>query len=299
VTIQPTTEDDQGIRAYLLGAELPAGAQDRIEKNLIEDDDYLERMLSIEDEIADSYIGGELTPDEIVLFKRNFVKPSQRREKLLLFESWIRACSRPNIAPRAIMGSPKGATSWWKSMVAAMSKHRSLAFASALGVLMVFGAWLIRRDLALQAANRQISSQLANDNREKTNLEKQLGASSRERAQTIASFVLTPSGTRGGGGTKSSSVVAIHSGIEVLRLELPVSGREVGIYSVLIEAVEGQEIFREDHLATEMTPSGSVVNLLVPASLLNPNDYLVVLRHMQSDGMLHVIESFPIRVVQD
>lgn len=283
----------------MLGAELPAAAQDCIEKNLIEDDDYLERVQAIEDEIIDSYIGGELTHDEVSLFQRHFAKPLRRGQKLRLFESWTRACTRPQFAPRTLLGSPTDATSWWKAMVAAMSKHRSLAFASMLGILTVFGIWLIRRDLAPQEANRQLGSQMASDNQEKNKHEPQLLALPPEGAQTIASFVLTPSSTRGGSGTKSSSIVEIHRGLEVLRLELPVSDREGGIFSVLIETVEGQEVFREDRLITETTPSKRVVDLLVPASLLKANDYVVVLRQMQSGGKLHVIESFPMRVVQN
>src|SRR5664279_2922258 len=134
--MQPDVKDDESIRAYLLGAELPADTQDGIEQRLIADDDYFERVRSIEDEIIDSYLGGELTSDEVGLFRHHFLRSSRHQERLRLYESWTRAGARQQNSQRRLPGSPPEITSWWKLMVAAMSKHRSLALASALAVFL-------------------------------------------------------------------------------------------------------------------------------------------------------------------
>ena len=298
--MQPDVKDDESIRAYLLGAELPADTQDGIEQRLIADDDYFERVRSIEDEIIDSYLGGELTSDEVGLFRHHFLRSSRHQERLRLYESWTRAGARQQNSQRRLPGSPPEITSWWKLMVAAMSKHRSLALVSGLAVfLVVSGFWVTRRIVALQVFNQRLSSQLAEERGARTRLEQQVGGLSHEHGEMIASFVLTPPGTRGGGRGKSSSTIAIKPGAQVLRLELLVPYEAEGFYSVVIETVDGKESFRQDDLAARAAGSAEIVDVLLPADLLPENDYVVTLRQIQVSGELQKVGSFSFRLLRD
>jgi hypothetical protein len=85
--------------------------------------------------------------------------------------------------------------------------------------------------------------------------------------------------------------------VAILRLELPVSDQADTIYSVAIETVEGKETLRQNDLTSQATPSGRVVDLVLPAALLREDDYVVILRQMQAGGELQVVKSFPLRVI--
>lgn len=301
--MQRDVEDKKSIRVYLLGAELPLGAQDRIEQRLIADDDYLEMVRSIEDEIIDSYLGGELTSDEVGLFKHHFLKSPRHRERLRLFESWIRASARQRSSQRRLPGSPTEISSWWRSMVAAMSKHRSLVLASGLAVFLVFFGFLTVRwrtgIVALQEMNQRLISQLAEKRELQAKLEQQVETLSRGGGQRIASFVLTPPGTRGGGGGESGTTIAVPSGSQVLHLELPVPYTADDIYSVVIETAGLKERFRQDDLTVRAVASEGIVDVVLPADLLNADDYVVTVRKMEVGGKLRDVGSFSFRLVRD
>jgi len=301
--MQQDVKDEESIRGYLLGAELPAGVQDRIEERLIAEDDYLERVRSIEDELIDSYLGAALTSEEARLFRQHFLRSSRRQHRVRLFESCARAAERQRNSQRRLPGSPTEITSWWKSMVATMSKHRTLALASALAVFLVVSGFLVVRwrsgVVALQQFNQRLSSQLEEERELRTRLQQQPGDLSRGHGQMIASFVLTLPGKRGGGGGKSGSTIAVPAGAQVLRLELPVPYEADGIYSVVIETVEGKERFRQDDLPARAAASAGIVEVVLPADLLGENDYVVTLRQMQVGGELQKVESFSFRLARD
>lgn len=301
--MEQVVEGAESIRAYLLGAELPAGAQDRIEQRLVAEDNYLEQVLSIEDELIDSYLGDTLTSAEARFFQQHFLRSSRRRHKVRLFESWAKGAARHQNSQRRLHGTPTEVTSWWKSMVVAMSKHRTLSVASGLAVFLVIsGFWIARWRsgvVVLQEFNQHLSSQLEEERGVRARLEQQVGALSRGHGQVIPSFVLSLPGTRGGGGGESGSTIAVPSGVQVLRLELPVSYEADGIYSVVIETVEGKERFRQDDLRARAAASTGIVDVILPADLLSPNDYVVMLRRMHVGGALQNVGSFSFRLARD
>lgn len=283
--MQPDIPDEEAVKGYLLGAELASDAQDRIEERLIAEDDYFERVRAIEDELIDSYLDGSLTSEEGSLFQQHFLKSSRRQNKVRLFRFWRRASVRRQNSERRLLGSPTEVISWWGSMVSAMSKHRTLAVASGLAIfLVIVGFWVARWRsgiVALQKSNQHLSSQLDEEQGLRAKLEQQVSALSRSHGRMVASFVLALPSTRGGGGLKSGSTIAVPLGVQVLRLELPVPYEADAIYSVVIETVEGEERFRQDDLAARPAVSKGIVDVVLPADLLDQNDYIVTLRRMQ------------------
>jgi len=256
---------------------------------------------SIEDELIDSYLAEELTRDEAQLFRRHFLISERHQDRMRLFELWGRAVTNQQSVPRQLPGSPSEVSSWWAPMTAAMLRHRTLAFACglalALAVCAPWAFWLRKGATALEGSNQVLNSDLQKERAIQEKLQQQVDKLSREQGQRLASFVLVPSGTRGGGG--KSRTIVIQPGIEALRFELPVLPVEHDLYSVRIETVEGRECFRQDYVATGSDVSAGKFNVVLSADLLANNDYVLTLGRLESGDQVKKLASFGFRLSRE
>lgn len=74
-------KEDKEIRSYLLG-ELENGEQERVEKRLLGEEEFFERLLVAEDEIIEDYLEGALSERERGQFESHFLKTPERQKKL-------------------------------------------------------------------------------------------------------------------------------------------------------------------------------------------------------------------------
>jgi hypothetical protein len=72
---------DQKVFNYLLG-ELPEEEQLKIEEQYVSDKELQERLLIVEDELIDAYVGNELGESQRERFETYFLRSSQRKERL-------------------------------------------------------------------------------------------------------------------------------------------------------------------------------------------------------------------------
>ena len=72
---------EETIRAYLLG-KLPQGEQEKLEEQLMTQDDTFTQLLIHEDELIDEYVSGSLSAQEREAFERHFLAAPERRQKL-------------------------------------------------------------------------------------------------------------------------------------------------------------------------------------------------------------------------
>ena len=79
-----TSHDEQNpIRLYLLGKPDERG-RDEFEQRLFADDEFLEEVMAAEDQLIDDFLTGDLTPNEVAMFEKNFLVTDERRQKLRL-----------------------------------------------------------------------------------------------------------------------------------------------------------------------------------------------------------------------
>jgi hypothetical protein len=74
-------ENNKELRLYLLG-DLTGEAQERVERRLLTEPDFLEELLLGEEELVDDYVGDELSADERLKFERHFLSTPERRRQL-------------------------------------------------------------------------------------------------------------------------------------------------------------------------------------------------------------------------
>jgi anti-sigma factor RsiW len=73
--------DDDALIKYLLG-ELSDQGRDQIEDKYFADDAFHERLLVLEEELTDSYVREELSPEQRQHFEKWFLRSPERVERL-------------------------------------------------------------------------------------------------------------------------------------------------------------------------------------------------------------------------
>src|SRR5262245_54203191 len=103
-------EEEDLIRRYLLD---DASDEERrqVEARMLEDDDYGEWLLLIEDELIDDYARGAMPARERELFARNFLLTPRRRQDLIVAQEIMKhaagAVGINNTSRQANMSEPK------------------------------------------------------------------------------------------------------------------------------------------------------------------------------------------------
>jgi CHAT domain-containing protein len=77
-------EEQEAIRKYLLGALSNEAEMRKIEKNILLDDDFAEKLIVAEDHLIDEYLDGALPDSEQKNFNELFLKVPERKQKLRL-----------------------------------------------------------------------------------------------------------------------------------------------------------------------------------------------------------------------
>jgi hypothetical protein len=149
------------VRKYLLG-ELTNNERERVEECLLVNDEFFNRLTTledaVEDELIDQYVNGELTGRERETLERLFLSSAARREKLHLakdlneYASAVAAADAQTLAP--VRDHP---TRWWHTLLAFRNLSRPLVGVSVvLLIAMVSLTWLFFRTRKLESELRQL-----------------------------------------------------------------------------------------------------------------------------------------------
>src|SRR5258708_22304820 len=118
---------DDALIKYLLG-ELPDQERDRVEDKYFADDAFHERLLILEEELTDSYVRGELSPEQRKHFEQWFLRSPERLERLEFSRAVVQYASRAAV-PAA---EP---SSWWHSVLSFLPASRRMQFTLACALL--------------------------------------------------------------------------------------------------------------------------------------------------------------------
>lgn len=135
-------EKESSLRAYLLG-ELPPDEQRPIEERLLTDSDYMELLLSLEEELIDSYLSGELSEREREQFQRLFFTSPERRRKLRMAKALKKYINKQKVSTPATSIEPEAY--WWRQLL-------TPAWGGAVAAMLVLGiGFVIWRNVAYQS----------------------------------------------------------------------------------------------------------------------------------------------------
>ena len=100
------------------------------------------------------------------------------------------------------------------------------------------------------------------------------------RDTALLTVLLTPGGTRDAG---APTPLTLRAAPQTVRVELVLEEDRFDSYAAELQDVEGRALWREEALRSKAAASGQTVALNVPARLLPPGDYVVILHGERRD----------------
>jgi hypothetical protein len=307
---------DHMINRYLLG-EASAEEQTQIEERYFTDPDFLDQVVSTEDDLIDAYLRGGLSGRERERFEARFLASPARRERVENARALLTEIGDLPLR-REVVLKP---VSWSRRLINFFLAKPALelAMAAALVIAVAATAWLIIENRRLRdQVNQQQAESIARDEREKQ-LEQQLAQ--RDEPQppaeetpspttdeepkptapdqgrpAVASFLLVPGLTRN---VEQVKRVVIPSGVETARVQLSVEVK--GEYKNVRAALrrnDGREVWGRANLKIAQSGASRYAVLMIPARLLTPGAYAITLSGADANGATEVLGDYPFAVVK-
>jgi hypothetical protein len=266
--------DEKLLTDFLLG-NLPEEEIERLDELSLTDDDFVNRLQSVDDDLVDAYVRGELSGTTLAQFKSNYLKSPKRQEKVAFAEALQKQITKPAFAAR------RSDFQW--------------GFAAAAVIILLLGGYLIFENLRLQNEVQQRQAEQESFRQREQQLRKQIAelknqpnAAKTDEVKLLA-FVLMPQ-TRG-----LSKIPLIHlpADIDFLALTLKVETNDFPNYTAeLKNPATDETVWRSEKVKLE----NNSVQIKIPASLLKPQSYLMELSGVSASGASEIVSSYPFRV---
>lgn len=289
------------ISRYLLG-ELSEEQQVEIEDRAFADKEYLASITAVENDLIDEYVRHELSDADRRKFESRFLASAERRKRV----EFAKALAR-------VEKTAVSQWSWRESLYAFLSglnPAARFAFAAAMLILLVGGAWLLTTTLRLrsqltqlQAENQSRQNQIEAERRRNEELNARLNLEKQQREQTdeslrqlsetadpanppprpvIASLTLLPGISRGGG-DKPSLVVPADA--RLVRLNIGIDPEEqYKNFAVELRTTAGRQVWTRENLAARNRGGARAIGLTLPASVLKSGEYELRLSGLKEGG---------------
>ncbi len=319
------TETESLMTQYLLG-ELSEAEQLRLEEQFFTADEAFEQLMALEDELRYDYARGGLTAQQRTQFEQRFLSLPGAAQRVVLAKAVLDTVAEANLSKAAArIAAPK--PTFFQALLAFFSLQSSVlqfGLATASILLLLGGSWLFYQTVRLrsqvaqlevahsnqeqqqaqqaqQAAEQrgrseQLTAQLESERRQRAELEQELTKQKAQAARandnpssasaTLLSFLLTPGLSRDIDSTKR---LTIPSGVTQLRLQLKLN--RTGIYQsyqAVLQTLDGAERWTRNLPRS----AGQAVTVTLPAKLIPPGDYVIVLKGKAADGQWEEVDEY-------
>jgi hypothetical protein len=308
--------DDQTLQAYLFGL-LPQDQTERLDEWSVVDDEFAARLDTVESDLVDAYVRGELSGDTLAKFRTVYLSSPRRRQKVACAESlYLLEKAQPAVS-QVVPARPS-----WLSLFT----FPRFALAGGLAMLLAISAlWIDNLHLrdsmrqattdraALQQRERDLQAQLSDEHasnaRTASELEQvrnslaQLGSSTpakRVASQlsslpvNVVAFVLGPQ-IRGG---TQVPILSLPQGTTRVDFRLNLEANEFPHYRATLKSLQDDKVLWHSGQLTAVTKGqSSALSANVPARLLQPQMYQLDLTGTQASGEGELVSSYVFRVV--
>lgn len=268
--------ESQLVRRYLLGQLLP-DEQSQIEQRLLSEGEFFQEILIGEEDLIDDYVGSELSDSEIKAFESHFLLTAERQKQLRFarglakyFSETSETAADESVSELSIQSAGETSVHRKKkqnffSFLPTLSPALSYSLAAVILVAVVGVAWLALRD-----------------------------KSTPNGPSSFVAVTLAPGLTRDGGEIKR--IKPSSNDQVVISLIVPETGYEV--YRSRLLADDRSEVWTSDDLKSVQEAGTPVVVSTIPAGLLAPGDYRVVLSGRGINGPLEDVATYFFRVTR-
>lgn len=291
---QQSTEEAL-MRKYLLG-DLDQAQQGQVEEQLFCDDDFNNRLSTVQDELINEYAANMLPEREQELFEKNFVLSDERRKKLQFaqaLELYLeeRTASRP--APLTLSRHPLQ----WLKVNLSFPRSRwawaTLAVAAVI-VLALSAPKVLRRSMSgngvipWESTRASIERQLA-----ELNMRTSKSAAGGPAAPELA---LQPLRLRQDSEMKR---VVLSGGEEFLRLRLAIPPERYENYRATTSVVGGGELFTVYNLRPGDGTNAGVILVDILPKFLPSGDYQIDLKGEAAGDRVVEVARYSFRVINN
>ena len=309
-----SVDNEKLISRYLLG-ELSEEQQVEIEDRAFSDKDYLATIATVENDLIDEYVRGELSPADRQRFESRFLASAERRKRVEFAKSLSTAFSESRAPEKNVTQTATG-WSWRESLYAflnGLNPAARLAFAAA-AIVVVAGAALLfvetlrlrRQVMQLQAASRagqELQESLEAERKRNAELNARLDQEKQQREQTdeslrqltetpeaknpapppvIAALTLLPGLSRGGG---QKPTLDLSNDASLVRLQIGIDPEEqYKSFAVELRTLAGRQVWNRENLAARTRRGSRAVGLTLPATVLKSGEYELRLRGLTEGG---------------
>jgi hypothetical protein len=306
------------IRSYLLG-ELAEADQAALEQELLINRSKFEQVWAVENELVDSYARGEMSRADRKRFERHYLASPLHRERVAIAESFLTDIDQAPGETGEV--SEKEPLVPWRRRVPLLSPlpvfGAVLVMALLLTISLVWSyivrvrltgqianiqeeaqterALLKQRERELASRNQEFEKEIADVSRRNEQLKAELEQLRRRQAAptTVLSFLLTPAPVRSEKGLPQATIPPLAG---KARLLMELDGANYANYQVILQTVEGREIFRRRIGKVRLGKDRQFATLLVKAGELTKGDYILILFGQTSDGRSEEVDRYFFRI---
>jgi hypothetical protein len=334
--LSEAAKTDTAEMRYLLG-DLSEDEKIRMEEGYFSDDSSFEEIELAEDELIDSYVRNQLSPEEQRQFKVKLLGSLRLRERVN-FASALAEKADSYLSPEAkhsiermrsfssALAKPR--TRWWVGFFAQQPAW-GMAMAA---IIIVASVILVFSWLRLQDQSGRLAAERGELQRQRQELEKQSGEQraktdqlsaelqsardqhaedqrlleesqrasndSTNRRSSLSTFATLLLMPGLSRGGGDKSQLTIGTQTTAARIQLVLESDDYPTYTAEIKTADAKVIFRKQNLKPYKMRSGSHLLLSVPAQLLRPNDYVIHVDGINSAGQIDSVSDYAFRVVE-
>ena len=303
-----TPLSEQNIRQYLLG-ELSEREQVEIEDRAFEDQSVLQEILTVEQDLLDDYVSGDIPEEKRHGFETHFLASAERRKKVA-FAKALAAVVNEQPAVVIDVDAPS-----WRTRLAAFFTRpvTAYSFAAASLLLLVVGSWLVLDRMRLHSELAQLRNAQESQIAQVRQLEKDLASERLRNDELMANRGTTPQQTPSpeiqpesprqpttptspvvvalslfpGISRSGNSVpqLSIAKDVNLVRLLIGIDPQEnYRRYRVELRTERGERVLAQGNLSARAGSNGRSIALGVPASVLGNGQYELALKGIAENG---------------
>ncbi len=303
--------DESLLARYLLG-DLTEDEQVQVEDRAFADDHYLATLETVESDLIDAYVRGELNPTERMKFQSRFLPAPSRRRKVEFAYALATIVAEPHTTRPA--DAPRHSA--WQSMVNLVrgwSPGLRLAAGMASLFCIIGVSWLVVEDAGMRSRMATLEAQHRDLQTREDTLRRQLGeeqgraaaltaqlqkdaASVSARSFTVASLVLVPGLSRA---ESANEQLVLPPSAQLARIEIQLEPRDDFPRFRLELRTRGNEVLTQANVPRHGTGASAAVSFDVPASILVAGEYELTLEGVTNNGSAQNIGFYYFRVQKD
>lgn len=298
------------LRQYLLD-QLTEAEREAIEREYLADENALDQLLSVEDDLLDDYVRGDLNKTERERFESVLLATPKQRAKLRQTKHLLKSIeTHARLQPLNARSAMPPRFSLFKM------RMPTFATACALMLLLAGSVWLVVRDRRLAADLQRLQVERTQAEQQQRDLQARLEADQKEKAElldrlqdrpppeasersqtapTVAIFVLPFNLTRGGPATSFT----IKHDVETVHLQIPLGIGTYKSYQAELQTADGVSLYKFTKISARRAANGSSLLLTIPAKLLKGRDYVLQVSGVTDLGQLEAAGFYSFRIIRE